>query len=252
MLCFVEGDWRTYAGKEASDRVRMTALEDNQWFREWVAANAHNIPKRYGGIGEDHSTVWNTKASLWFRKAASWVGAYEAAPRDTIVVWIDSDVLITGALDAGLFDKALRGHDIGYVCGLSRKKHKGVETGVFALRKNPRTDAFVSEYKATFDRSAAEWGLLERWDDGFVFKWVLERSSVPPGSFFASEHHLTGGARCVDWARKDNKDPMTASCLASRFVHQKGLHRGVGADELGSDPRHADRTARYMAVRKRL
>lgn len=254
LLCFCEGDWQSYANEAEADtdlpsNVRMQTLESDPWFREWIAANAHNIPVRYGGKGADHPSTWNTKASLWFRKAASWVRAYEMAAPDQIVVWLDTDVLILKALGPGYFDKALGEHDIGYACSASRKRRTGVETGVFALRKNARTDAFVNEYKATFDRSAAEWGLLERWDDGFVFKHVLQRSTVPPRSFFDRHHTLEGGAACVDWALRDSGDPLSVSPLKSHFVHQKGLHRGVDADGLGPDRKHAPRTARYRAAR---
>ena len=253
MVCFCEGEWREYAADaRGTERVRFESLEDDAWFGAWIAANRHNIPARYGGTRADHPSFWNTKASLWFRKAASWVRAYELAPADAVVVWLDTDVLITRALDPGFFDRSLGQHDVGYVCSLSRKKRTGVETGVFALRKNPRTDAFVADYKAMFDRSAAEWNLLERWDDGFVFKAVLEASSVPPGSFLSNRHALSGGASCVDWACKPSGDPLSVSCLKDHFVHQKGLHRGVNTDGLGEDKKHAPRTARYRTVRRRL
>ena len=225
---------RAYVEGLVVDGLETVDVMEDPWLRRWIAENGHNIPERYGGTNsEGDMPFWNAKASLWFRKAASIVHAYRQADPDEVVVWLDADVLVVKDLPPGLFDRLLGGADVVYHCGTERKKKSGVETGVFALRKNARVDELIDKYVEIYDRSASDWGRMHRWDDGFVMKVALRETSPSDGEFMKGEHALVGGARCRDLATRADNDPLASSPCSEYFVHQKGLHRSLGLDGMG-------------------
>ena len=224
---------RAYVEGFDADGLDTVDIMRDEWLLRWTGENRHNIPVRYGGSNPGNMQVWNAKASLWFRKAAALVHAYRAAPDGEVIVWLDADVLVVRDLPPGFFEGLLDRADVVYHCGAERKRRSGVETGVLALRKCAAVDRLIDKYVELYDRSAADWRYLDRWDDGYVMKAALRELSATHAEFMKSEHKLAGGARCRDLATRADNNPLVSSVCARYFVHQKGLHRSLDVDGLG-------------------
>lgn len=243
---YAEGGDLSYMNVHADPRVKTIPLDDNPWMKEWLEKNKHNIPRRYGGTGTREMSMWNAKASLWFRKAASLVTCYRDLDPMSIMVWIDADSIVIKELERERVRDILADSDIVYICGRVRKQTRGIETGLVFLRKCHAVDSVVANLVRKYNSSATNWSSLERWDDGFVFKIVLQEMNNKETRFEDQVHVLDSGAKCRDLCSILTADPLTETFLGNYFVHMKGLHFATGADGNCGNGTNKARTRKYM------
>lgn len=253
MVVYAEGADVGFVGEARDDRVAVERLDDDPWLRGWLEANRAHIPAELGGGFRGKMSMWDRKSSLWARKAAALLAAYDGADEGDLVAWVDADVLFTADVPAGTFE----GSDVAYACSPSRKRRTGIETGVLLLRKCAATAEAVGLFRRRYDEMALAWDDLPRHDDGYVLLAVLREMTAPGEDFLQDRHRLTSGARCRDVALADTAEPLARSPFAPYLVHQKGLHASTGADGMHSPGEAAKRgdkarAAAYRAERRRV
>lgn len=237
----------------SDDRVIIRRIEDEPWLSKWLTDNVENIPVCYGGKYEgSEMSMWNRKSSLWFRKAVAWVSAYRSLKKETIMVWLDADVLVLHKISMNTFRRLMGGdvHHIIYCCGQLRKRESGVETGVFALKRTKACDAFVNKYVEIYNTSCKDFSRLDRWDDGYVFKMALKK--LTKGNFYENKHSLEGGAIALDLTTRASSEPLNFSPLRKYFVHHKGFHRSLNVDGLNIPDKYYSRMMKYKKERENL
>ena len=223
----------TYEGfefKNDDPRIASFDLNDSKYLQNWLKKNANIIPTYLGGNAKPSPETqvifrdpWNRKASRWFRKIASFEYALNTFNKDQkydYLVWIDCDSLILKKIEPQwLIEKAFRGGDIFYHLGEERAKKKtGIESGVIGFKKGKGYQVLRKVFQIY---ETGEFKQLKRWDDGYVFKFVIEG---------CIKLRMING---IDLATHANRisneggkmEVICKSIFRHHILHKKGLHK---------------------------
>lgn len=245
---YVEGEDSSYVDV-FSDRIKIVNLFDDPWYHNWFDRNIPNIPLKFGGTFDGKQSLWNERSCKWALKAASLFRGYEECD-DDVLVWVDCDCMFTRSISADILYGLVRNHDIVYACGKTRKSRTGIETGFVMYRKNDHVIPVINKFKEFYDNMHTDYNRIDRNDDGYVFKHILQ--SMTRGgeeAFFRDEHYLISGANCKDVAKGDGASIFN-SPLSVYITHMKGYHRMTNADQLGSAEHNANKQARQAKYEK--
>lgn len=211
-------------------RIIKYDLNKSIFLKEWLFNNQDIIPTYLGGqakqgINSDvFNNIWNRKASRWFRKIASFEYMIRRFSKThDYIVWIDCDSLILKKIEPNwIIEKAFQDKDLFYHLGPYRsKKETGIESGIIGFKKGKGYQIL----QKVFDLyTSKQFRLIKRWDDGYVFRFVIEKC--------LSLGLVTG----VDLADSQNKisddgaklDVICKGIFKDYVLHKKGLHKRLG------------------------
>jgi len=212
-------------------RIVKYDLEKSLFLKEWLHNNRDVIPTYLGGQakpGPDNKAVfnniWNRKASRWFRKIASFEYAIRKfSQTHDYIVWIDCDSLILKKIEPDwMVEKAFQHKDLFYHLGPYRsKKETGIESGVIGFKKGRGYQIL----QKVFDfYTSKQYLLIKRWDDGYVFRFVIEKclglGLVTGVDLATPENRISNEGRKLDVICK--------GIFKDYVLHKKGLHKRLG------------------------
>ena len=173
------------------DKVLYYDLEEDGWLEQWLDANRDIIPETMGGEGKecncplgddkwrtvDHikgcpRTYYNFRASQWFRKVAAL--AYALSLNYDIIIFVDADIeWLKPIPDSKILEAFGDDYGVFYHLGDTRRERDlGIESGFIGFKKDTGGFDFLRKVIATFD--TGEFRKYERWDDGYIFKKIVE------------------------------------------------------------------------------
>ena len=182
--------------------------------------NSDIIPTCYGGKANviNNPELYNTKkkynfqASRWFRKLAALEIAYiKYRDKYEYIIWIDSDCLFLKDFNYNDLIIPLNNKILGYYYGCKRlMKNHGIETGLVFFQK--------TAYNILYDWfnliSNKEFRKVERWDDGYLLKYLLIDKKYPNNDKF------------IDFAEDIVRlNPIDYGPYTSIIKHMKGIHQ---------------------------
>jgi hypothetical protein len=209
LVCYENFDF-----KHSDPRILTYPLHTSKYLHTWLRKNRNIIPVSLGGISRDIRIidhVWNRKASRWFRKVAAleyslnmYRNQYDA------IVWLDSDCTILNTISSN-FIKTLFSTDYGvfYHLGSNRAKNgMGVESSIIGFSK--LNDGYDFLYNIILCYSSGKFRELHRWDDGWVFRYLIEQKKF----------------KCKDLVTKPYKNYVIEyGAFRGYITHNKGLHK---------------------------
>jgi len=201
-------------------------LSKYKFLNQWLANNKDIIPAYMGGTAIKSSAtkkifkVWNRKASRWFRKIASYHYALNKyGNKYDIIIWIDSDCYFTRTIKNDMINKIMTNNDVFYHLGeFRRRKQTGIESGFIGFKKGKGYQILQKVFQLYQSPSFRN---LERWDDGYVFKVVIDKC-ISSGLINAYDvidenNRLTIKGKKLDCLNK--------GIFRDYLVHKKGVHR---------------------------
>ena len=182
--------------------------------------NSDIIPTCYGGKATiiNNPQLYNTKkkynfqASRWFRKLSALEIAYRKyRDKYEYIIWIDSDCLFLRDFNYDELINPLNSKILGYYYGPRRlDRNHGIETGLVFFHK--------SAYNIIYDwynlLSTKEFRSVERWDDGYLLKYLLIDKKYENNDNF------------IDFAKDISRlNPIDYGPYTSIIKHMKGIHQ---------------------------
>lgn len=218
----------TVEGKDS--RIIPYDLSKSKFMEKWLINNRDIIPDYLGGLATQISNPklfknnWNRKASRWFRKIASFEYAIRKYEEEyDYIIWIDCDSLITKKITHQfLAEKVLyldiHDYDIFYHLGNHRKnKNTGIESGVIGFKKG---DGYKILKKIFDIYSSGDFRKLKRWDDGWLFRVVIEscreKNLIKAVDLVDGKHILSTDGKLLNVIDK--------GVFKDYILHKKGTH----------------------------
>jgi len=209
-------------------------LDKDNILQNWLKHFKFIIPKEYGGtalscsckldkskinynwhghqFGCPHSE-WNRRASKWFRKIVALNYALTLNPDK--ILFLDSDVYFTNHLPEKAINNIFRENGLIYHYGPYRSRIKtGIESGVIGFAREGGGFQFLEKVIHCF--TSGEFMQFPRWDDGYIFKVLLEKT---PKNVL--------GRRDVVSVERRSSHVVNLGLFRHFLVHDKGHHSRI-------------------------
>lgn len=169
-------------------------LDKDNILQNWLQHFKFIIPQEYGGTAlpcgcklnkskvnynwNDHQfgcphSEWNRRASKWFRKIVALNYALTLNPHK--IIFLDSDVYFTNHLPEKVVNHIFGENGLIYHYGPYRSRTKtGIESGVIGFAREGGGFRFLEKVINCF--TSGEFIQYPRWDDGYIFKIMLEKT----------------------------------------------------------------------------
>ena len=196
------------------------------FLNQWLIKNRDIIPVYMGGTAikgpanKKIYKIWNRKASRWFRKIAAFHYALNTfGDLYDIIIWIDSDCYFIKTITHHIIDKIMTNNDVFYHLGeFRRNKGTGIESGFIGFKTGKGFQILQKVFQLYQSPSFRN---LERWDDGYVFKVVIDKC-ISSGLINAYDvidenNRLTIKGKKLDCLNK--------GIFRDYLIHKKGVHR---------------------------
>ena len=185
----------------------------SNFLKKILSDNKDVIPKCYGGIAENtiFKNRFNFQASRWFRKLAALEIAHNKYGNNyEYIIWIDSDCLFINNFNYDCFINPLKDNIIGYFYGPKRlQRNHGIETGLVLFHKSAYN--ILNLWYSLLNNK--QFTKITRWDDGFLFKYLLYDSDIEKDKF-------------LDFAENYFQlNPMEYGPYVNLVKHMKGIHQ---------------------------
>jgi hypothetical protein len=213
--------------------LKHTNIMEYSFLKEWLIENKQYIPTYFQGLAIDPNialmpnmdinmqkkifTYWNKKASLWFRKIAALHYAVSMYSTEyDAIIWIDCDCFIKKTIPTIIFDNIFNNFDVFYHQGHYRNnKDFGFETSFIGFKNGNgyKVINIVSNIYKT-----QEYLKLKRWDDGYVFKVIIENLIK------------FNNIKAIDMINNNNVngknlDAINKGLFDQYLFHNKGVHK---------------------------
>ena len=202
-------------------------LEEDPFLHSWLRENADIIPVDLGGNFDGTykgMAKFNHRASQWFRKIVALNRAMEIKSDYEAIVFLDSDTVVNKHLPSSKVDEIFDGHSMFYHLGEHRKKvGTGIESGIIGFNLKEQGALLLGIVINKF--RSGEFRDYFRWDDGYVFRKVVEEYWDIP-------------TRDVVDVKESNV--VEHGPFAEYLVHKKGIHwkeHGLPSMKGSKDPR---------------
>jgi len=149
--------------------------------RKWTEDNADIIPSEYGGrcetfgnlIKNKYGTNFNRQTARWFRKIITIIYATgKEVPQHELTVLLDCDTIFTQHLPYSIILSALGNNEVLIHLGEHKiRRDMGVEAGFLVFKQNSMFPRLVIDCYMSGDFKR-----FIRWDDGYVYKKILEEN----------------------------------------------------------------------------
>lgn len=204
------------------ERILTYPLHTSQFLINWLHKNKDIIPDYLGGTAtqESHPDIfainWNKKSSRWFRKiAALHYAHHQYGEQYQYIVWCDSDIYFKNTLPKNLIIQQFDKIGVWYHLGIRRRqKNNGFESGFIGF--NRLFGGFDLLLKVFNIYSNGEFRKLQRWDDGWVFRYVILDHNPDPSTFTIKD--------LVPIQFKLSVDVIDVGPFKDFIKHDKGLH----------------------------
>ena len=191
-----------------NDRFIKHNLETNTFLSDWLEENRDIIPIKYGGDAERIDTLWNRRASLWFRKIVSLREAMKFKNDYKAVVFCDCDCIFHKKIPTDFILKTFEGNDFFYHRGPHRE---AIESGFMGFNLEKNGEQFINLLIECF--SNKNFRKYNRWDDGYVITQVLEEKEYISGIDVVKQHNEVVYSHVVPFGP-----------FANYVSHHKGSH----------------------------
>tara|TARA_R110000823_G_scaffold267453_1_gene387418 strand:+ start:6378 stop:7178 length:801 start_codon:yes stop_codon:yes gene_type:complete len=186
-------------------------LEEDELLDWWLKENEDIIPVAFGGKFEgEYSGVhkFNHRAAQWFRKIAALNRAMDIKCEYDAIVFLDSDIVINKHLSASKIEEIFDEHSMFYHLGPHRRESgTGIESGVIGFNLKTMGGVLLSIVINKF--KSGEFKKYIRWDDGYVFRMVVEENPQVPTR---------------DIVNVNENSVVEFGPFAQYLVHNKGVH----------------------------
>tara|TARA_R100000008_G_scaffold85460_1_gene75456 strand:+ start:3391 stop:4167 length:777 start_codon:yes stop_codon:yes gene_type:complete len=186
-------------------------LEQDEWLAQWLKENEDIIPTFLGGKFEGEygkAQKFNNRASQWFRKIVALNKALDYKHEYDAIIFIDSDTIFTKKLPAENIDKIFDGASMFYHLGSYRREsNTGIESGIIGFNLKEMGAVILGLVINKF--RSGEFREYLRWDDGYVFRKVVEENPQIPTRDVANCHE----SNVVEYGP-----------FADYIFHNKGIH----------------------------
>lgn len=212
---------------KTKSKIHLYDLTYDAWLHEWVNNNKDVIPPEYGGtcvaydnkIKDEWGTNFNRQAARWFRKIVSlnYVinNIYDKHYRKyyDVLVLLDCDVVFKKYLPSSLVLQTLGEYEVFYHLGINRRQRQtGIEAGFMGFRLPSRFLPIVFDCYQT-----GNYRKYERWDDGYIFRVLLDEHPNIASCDVVRPHIEQCGAHVIPHGP-----------FADYVIHNKGIHNAQG------------------------
>ena len=187
-------------------------LANDEYLNNWLENNKDIIPIELGGLAKKDTikSIFNFRASLWFRKIISIKFAYDNFKyKFDYLIWLDADCVIKKTITSDFIENVFNGAGMIYLLGTCRKRNFGYETGFLGFSKVGFSliEEIIKLYESDFRNYL-------RWDDGFIIRKMNEDINKEK-------------IKTIDLAKEINVlDVMDdKACITYPYLsHKKGIH----------------------------
>lgn len=219
--------------KPSNSQLLPYDMKESTFMKEWLKTNENDIPKEYGGLAtkennpELYNSYFNKYASKWFRKIVSIDYAiHKYGDMFKYVVWLDADCYARSSISLEIVEKIFDNNDVIYHLSQKRKELKlGIESSILGFRKGlgyNYMDIVSNKFKDGTFR------LYSRWDDGWVFKEVVDEEIKNNETRKAKKVikflDLVGS---IDLKKMRHSEVVPYGPFRDYFVHDKGKHNAL-------------------------
>lgn len=217
--------------KDVNIDIKHTDIMNYPFLTDWIQNNKELIPVVFGGnmISPENGPpvnknkklqskvykYWNKKASLWFRKVATLHYAITHFPEYESIVWVDCDCIFKQKLPNEVIHKLFKQYDVFYHQGAYRNsKDFGIETGFIGFKKQKGYNIIQSVCDMYTTKNYTSLG---RWDDGYVFKIILNQSLT---------QKKLKAIDLVDSNKPGKRlEAINKGMFSEYLIHKKGIHK---------------------------
>jgi len=186
-------------------------LEEDELLAWWLKENEDIIPVALGGKFEgEYSGVhkFNQRAAQWFRKIVALNRAMDIKDEYDAIIFLDSDIVVNKHLPASKIEEIFDEHSMFYHLGPYRRgAGTGIESGVIGFNLKTMGGVLLGIVINKF--KSGEFKKYIRWDDGYVFRMVVEENSHIPTR---------------DVVDANESSVVEFGPFAEYLVHNKGIH----------------------------
>ena len=192
-------------------------LETNTFLSDWLEENRDIIPIEYGGDAtpEENKTLWNRRASLWFRKIIALREALKFKDDYKAIVFCDCDCEFLNKIPASLILESFKGNDFFYHKG----RRPAIESGFMGFNLEKNGEQFINLIFECF--SSKDFRKYDRWDDGYVITQVLKESKDISGRDVVRLPKESWQSRHI------RSHVVPFGPFADYLRHDKGVHTNV-------------------------
>ena len=226
LVCYENFKFNSYYESYLNEGILSSYnLSKYPFLNRWLDNNKDIIPAYMGGTAIKSQNnkkifkVWNRKASRWFRKIAAFHYAYNTyGNKYDIIIWIDSDCYFTKTLPDNMIFEIMNNNDVFYHLGeLRRNKGTGIESGFIGFKKGKGYQILQKVFQLYQNPSFRN---LERWDDGYVFRVVIDKciksKLIDAYDVIDENNRVTNRGKKLDCLNK--------GIFRDYLVHKKGVH----------------------------
>jgi len=187
-------------------------LDQDTFLQDWIEANRDIIPPKYGGdclaFEDKESGKWtndtdqtwitgfNFQAARFFRKIASINYAMRYSSDYELVVLLDCDTLFKKYLPEKVILDTINDKEVLYHLGCNRRlRGTGIEAGFMVFRTSSAFPRLVIECYIS-----GQFRQYNRWDDGFIYRKVLEEHPEIPTIDVVPDHQEKVGGHVIPYS----------------------------------------------------
>lgn len=208
-----------------SNKILSYPLHESIFLNNWLEKNKDIIPECIGGLATEKTdpnvfkSLWNKKASRWFRKIAALEYAYRTYnDKYKYIIWLDSDCYFTNKVSNDFIMNLFLRKGVIYHLGKWRNAKKtGIESGIIGFQLYFGGFPLLEQVFKCFE--TGDFRKYERWDDGYIFKMILVSHNKNPKKYIA--YDLVTNPKALGTV-------IPFSPFANYMKHDKGLHAKSG------------------------
>ncbi len=204
-------------------------LQEDKFYTDWLEENKGIIPERYGGLAKPcdcqtsnswenhkrgcHWNNFNQRAVNWLVKPVSLNYALQQYSKVyPYVVWLDCDIILKQRIPEKFIHNIFKDCGCFYHLGPNRKsRDTGIESGVCGFSQKNRGFDLLRKFIDVYNNK--QFHRYSRWDDGYLFRKIVEGNPDIPTKDLVGPHREQEFAHVVKHG-----------IFAPYIDHDKGSH----------------------------